>query len=188
MSTLFLVVCPNFSSLPPSLPPSPLYEILFLFACSLTSDIQAQVSRSESNSPEPKDEKWSDLVDDLWENHLPYFRKRGYVVSSRPGSANSFSNEPDPSSTILNELTRHDSDQNLLELLKKDVPIRHHQVPPSPIPDSGTYALASPTGVEGCGYVICLCVCVQELIRKRETWHCSRHSPRRSKVSECHTP
>lgn len=70
------------------------------------------------------------------------------MVSSRPGSSNSFSDEPDPSSTILNELTRHDSDQNLLELLKKEVPVRHHQAPPSPIPDSGTYAPTSPTGIE----------------------------------------
>ena len=104
--------------------------------CRLTTEIQAQVSRAESNTPEPKDEKWSDLVDDLWEGYLPYFRKRGYVVSSRPASADSFSEETDPSSTILNELTRHDSDQNLLELLKKDAPVRR-QAPPSPIPDPG---------------------------------------------------
>jgi hypothetical protein len=94
------------------------------------------VSRQESSTPEPKDEKWSDLVDDLWEGYLPYFRKRGYVVTSRPASADSFSEDSDPSSTILNELTRHDSDQNLLELLKKDAPVRH-QAPPSPIPDPG---------------------------------------------------
>ena len=73
-------------------------------------------------TPEPKEEKWSDLIDDLWENHLPYFRKKGYVVSSRPSSANSPSADVDPSSTILSELTRSESDQNILETLKKEVP------------------------------------------------------------------
>ncbi len=110
--------------------------VYFFLSCRLTSEIQTQVSRAESYTPEPKDEKWSDLVDDLWENYLPYFRKRGYVVTSRPSSANSFSDEVDPSSTILNELIRHDSDQNLLQLLKRDAPSRH-QAPPSPIPDPG---------------------------------------------------
>ena len=99
--------------------------------CRLTTEIQAQVSRAESNTPEPKDEKWSDLVDDLWEGYLPYFRKRGYVVSCRPASADSFSEETDPSSTILDGLTQHDSEQNLLEF-KKDAPV-HRQAPPSPI-------------------------------------------------------
>lgn len=95
------------------------------------------MSRSEECSiPEPKEEKWSALVEDLWENHLSYFRKRGYVVSSRPSSSNSFSQDPDPSSTILNELTRHDSDQNLLERLKKDSPMVK-RAPPSPLPDPG---------------------------------------------------
>ncbi len=95
--------------------------------------IQAHVSRSEIATPEPKEEKWSDLIDDLWENHLPYFRKKGYVVSSRQSSSNSFTEEADPSSTILNELIRHDSDQNLLELLKKDTPVR--KPPPPTLPE-----------------------------------------------------
>lgn len=104
----------------------------------LTGEVQAQVSRSEISTPEPKDEKWSDLVEDLWETHLPYFRQRGYVVSSRPNSESSFSEDPDPSSTILNELIRRDSDQNLLELLKKDTSHRP-QPPPSTLPDPGQW-------------------------------------------------
>lgn len=144
--------------------------VSFVPAYRLSTEIQAQVSRAESNTPEPKDEKWSDLVDDLWENHLPYFRKRGYVVSSRPTSVDSFSEEADPSTTILNELTRHDSDQNLLELLKKDAPVRH-QAPPSPLPDIGMCV--------GGAWVVCdvtmLILPSQEQTRRSETWPCSRN-------------
>ena len=108
-----------------------------IYTSRLTNEVQAQVSRSEACSiPESKEEKWSALVNDLWEVHLPYFRKRGYVVSSRPSSSNSFSQEPDPSTTILSELTRRDSDQNLLALLKKDSPMVK-RAPPSPLPDPG---------------------------------------------------
>ena len=104
----------------------------------LTNEVQAQVSRSEDlGTPEPKEEKWSPLVEDLWEYHLPYFRKRGYVVSSRPSSANSFTHDPDAAATILDELTRHDSDQNLLELLKKDATPAPKKPPRSPLPDPG---------------------------------------------------
>ena len=81
------------------------------------------------------------MVEDLWEKHLPYFRQRGYVVSSRPSSANSFTENPDPSSTILNELTRHDSDQNMLELLKKEAPPTRQRATPTPQPDPGTVYL-----------------------------------------------
>ena len=111
----------------------------FLFLPSSTrliAEVQAQASRSEIATPEPKDEKWSDLVDDLWETYLYYFRKKGYVVSSRPSSADSNSEDADPASTILSELMRNDSDQNLLELLKKDAPTRL-VVPPTPVQDPG---------------------------------------------------
>ena len=92
--------------------------------CRLTTEIQAQISRAESNTPEPKDEKWSDFVDDLWEGYLPYFN----VISNGPAFADSFSEETDPSATILNELTQHNSEQEF----KKDAPV-HRQAPPSPI-------------------------------------------------------
>ncbi len=105
-----------------------------LFFSRLTVALQAEVTRSGEATPSPsetRDDKWDDLLDDLWERHLPYFRIRGYVVTNRPPSSSSFSGNVDPSSTILKELTRTDSDQNLLETLRKEPP---QQKPFSPPP------------------------------------------------------
>lgn len=115
---------------PPAWESGILYPPLHIFVYRLTVVLQAEVSRSGIATPEPKEETWCDLVDDLWERYLPYFRIRGYVVTSRPPTSSSFSGDADPSSTILTELTRSDSDQNLLETLKRE---QAHQKPvPSP--------------------------------------------------------
>jgi len=96
--------------------------------------VQAEVSRSGMATPEQQhnEEKWCDLIDDLWECHLPYFRIQGYVVTSRSGSFSSSTGIANPSSTILIKLTWLDSDQNLLETLKKK-PAQQKPLSPPPI-------------------------------------------------------
>lgn len=87
------------------------------------------VVRSDVTTPEPKEDKWSDFVDDLWDRKLPHFRRKGYVYSSSPSSPVPSAVEENPqSSKMLNELIHHSSETNLLELADEGI----HMLEPVP--------------------------------------------------------
>ena len=84
----------------------------------LITEVQAEVSHNELNTPEPKEDKWDDFIADLWDTWLPHFRQRGYVYSSTPTHYLEAGNTPagrgNRSSQILSELIHYSSDTNLL--------------------------------------------------------------------------
>lgn len=76
------------------------------------------VVRSDVAIPEPKEERWSDFVDDLWDRKLPHFRRKGYVYSNGPSSPVIKTHEETPrSSKMVNELIHYSSEINVLELM-----------------------------------------------------------------------
>ena len=82
------------------------------------------VVRPEMTAPEPKEEKWSDFVDDLWDRKLPHFRRKGYVYSGNPSSAPSANGESHQSSKVLKDLKdliHHSSESNIMELANEDI-------------------------------------------------------------------
>jgi hypothetical protein len=71
--------------------------------------------------PEPKEERWSDFVDDLWDRKLPHFRRKGYVYSNGPSSPVVKTPEETPrSSKMVKELIHYSSEINMLELMDED--------------------------------------------------------------------
>lgn len=88
----------------------------------LITEVQAEVSHNELNTPEPKEDKWDDFIADLWDTWLPHFRQRGYVYSSTPTHYLEAGNTPagrgNRSSQILSELIHYSSDTNLLETME----------------------------------------------------------------------
>ena len=83
------------------------------------------VVRPEMTAPEPKEEKWSDFVNDLWDRKLPHFRRKGYVYSSNPSSSvPSASGESHQSSKVLKDLKdliHYSSESNIMELANEDI-------------------------------------------------------------------
>ena len=85
--------------------------------------------------PEPKEERWSDFVDDLWDRKLPHFRRKGYVYSNGPSSPVIKTPEETPrSSKMVNELIHYSSEINVLELMdeSEDATVAPSQDPPTP--------------------------------------------------------
>ena len=48
----------------------------------LITEVQAEVSHDELNTPEPKEDKWDDFITNLWDVWLPHFRQWGDVYTS----------------------------------------------------------------------------------------------------------
>ena len=116
----------------------------------LITEVQAEVSHDELNTPEPKEDKWDDFITDLWDVWLPHFRQRGYVYTSTRTHYLEAGNTPagrgNRSSKILSELIHYSSDTNLLETMENassipslhdstttsagDVCLEDHQVSP----------------------------------------------------------
>ena len=95
------------------------------------------VVRSDMAIPEPKEERWSDFVDDLWDRKLPHFRRKGYVYSNGPSSPVIKTPEETPrSSKMVNELIHYSSEINVLELMdeSEDATVAPSQDPPTPEP------------------------------------------------------
>lgn len=88
----------------------------------LITEVQAEVSHDELNTPEPKEDKWDDFITDLWDVWLPHFRQRGYVYTSTRThyleAGNSPAGRGNRSSKILSELIHYSSDTNLLETME----------------------------------------------------------------------
>lgn len=70
--------------------------------------------------PEPKEERWSDFVDDLWDRKLPHFRRKGYVYSTGPSSPATKPAESPHSSKMVNELIHYSSEVNMLEFIDEE--------------------------------------------------------------------
>ena len=100
------------------------------------------VVHSDVAIPEPKEERWSDFVDDLWDRKLPHFRRKGYVYSNGPSSPVIKTPEETPrSSKMVNELIHYSSEINMLELMDEDedANVAPSQDPTTPEPGNYTH-------------------------------------------------
>ena len=105
----------------------------------MISNLQSLV-RPDVSIPEPKEEKWSDFVDDLWDRKLPHFRRKGYVYSSSPQPSTPGSPESSPkSSKVVNELIHYNSETSLVEIADEEIPVMEPVSPQVPsVPEPGT--------------------------------------------------
>ena len=91
------------------------------------------VVRPEMTAPEPKEDKWSDFVNDLWDRKLPHFRRKGYVYSSNPSSlvpgARGESHQSSKVLKDLKDLILCSSESNIIELANEDIHVLE-TVPP----------------------------------------------------------
>ena len=74
-------------------------------------------------TPEPREEKWNDFIQEFWENHLPHFRRHGYVyrtVSPSASHASDYPENTESSSKILDELFRCSSETNILTTIAEE--------------------------------------------------------------------
>ena len=89
----------------------------------LVTQVQSYVSQSEMVTPEPREEKWNDFIQEFWENHLPHFRRHGYVyrtVSPSSSHASDYPENTESSSKILDELFRCSSETNILTTIAEE--------------------------------------------------------------------
>ena len=107
----------------------------------LVTQVQSSVSQSELLTPEPREEKWNDFIQEFWEHYLPHFRRRGYVyrtVSTSSSHASDYPENTESNSKILDELIRCSSETNILTAFaEEELTLEMSSVVEPPLVDDG---------------------------------------------------